>query len=103
VGEQDLAAGGGVQRGELADPVVRGDGAGAAYLEEVDRELFLHDRDVDGLLDLLGEAFAHRAALLRNVDTAGDRAGQPYDPEAEPVLPALAGLLHQAARLQSAQ
>ena len=48
-------------------------------------------------------SLADRAALLGDVDASRDRAGQPYDAEAEPVLAALARLLHQAARLQGAE
>lgn len=52
---------------------------------------------------LLGEALAHRAALLGDVDTARDRAGQANDAEPEPVLAPLTRLFHQAARLQGAE
>lgn len=103
VGQQDLAAGGGVQRGQLSDPVVRADGSRSTYLVEVDRVILLQHGDVDGFADLLGEPLADRAALLGDVDASRDRTGQPYDAEAEAVLAALARLLHQAARLQGAE
>ncbi len=100
VREQDLAAGRGVHRGELSDPVVGADGARAAHLVEVDRVVLLQDGDVDGLADLLAEPLAHLPALLGDVESARDRAGQAHDAEAEPVLAALGGLLDQSARLQ---
>jgi hypothetical protein len=46
---------------------------------------------------------SRRPALLRDVDTARDRSGEPHDAEAEPVLPSLTRLLHQPARLQRTQ
>lgn len=103
VRQQDLAARRRVQRGQLADPVVRGDRSGAAHLVEVDRVVLLQHRDVDRLADLLGEPLAHRAALLGDVDTTRDRAGQADDAKSEPVLATLTRLLHQAARLQGAE
>lgn len=100
VGEEDLAAGGGVQRSQLADPVVRRDRGRAAHLAEVDRVLLLQDGDVDRLAEFLGQPLAHGAAHLGDVDPSRDGARQPYDPEAEPVLAALRGLFDESARLQ---
>lgn len=92
-----------MQRGQLADPVVRGDGPGAAHLVEVDRVVLLHDGDVDRLADLLGETLTDGAALLGDVDASGHRTGQADDAEAEAVLAALTRLFHQTARLQGAE
>ena len=65
--------------------------------------MLLQHGDVDRLADPLRQFLADRAALLGDVDPAGDRAGQPHDPEAEPVLAALGRLLHQTACLQRAE
>src|ERR1044072_4155546 len=99
MGEQDLAARRGVDRGELADPVVRADGARTAHLIQVDREVLLQDGDVDGLADLLTEPLAPRSALLGDVETPRARAGQAYDPEAQPVLAPLGRLLDESTPL----
>ncbi len=103
VSQQDLAAGGGVERGELPDPVVRRDRRRAAHLVEVDGVVGAHDGEVDGLADLLGQAPADRAALLGEVEAGGHAAGEADDAEAEAVLPAVLGLLDQAPGLQGAE
>ena len=59
---QDLAAGGGVQRCQLTDPVVRADRARPASLVEVDDEMRTPHCDVDGFAELRGELFADRPA-----------------------------------------
>jgi hypothetical protein len=86
-----------VQRRQLADPVVRGDRARPARLVDVDDVVRAPHRDVDGFADLRGELLAQRAGLMRDVQLAGHRAGQPKDAEAQPVLAAFLGLLDQFA------
>ena len=92
-----------MQGGELADPVVRGDRRRAAHLVEVHRVVGPQHGDVDGLADLLGQPPAHRAALLDEVHPGGHPAREPDDAEAEAVLAAVLGLLHQATGLQRAE
>ncbi|GAA3139359.1 hypothetical protein GCM10020001_072400 [Nonomuraea salmonea] len=73
------------------------DGGGAAHLRDVDRVAVARHRHADGLADLLGQAQADGAALARQVEAGGGRAGQPYDAEPEPVAPAIAALFDEPA------
>ncbi len=90
-----------MQWGELTDPVVRDDRAGSARLVEVDHVMRSPHRDIDRFAEICSESFAHRSALLGEVQATEYRIGQPQNAEAEAVLAAVLRLLDQFAILES--
>ena len=99
-GQHDLAAGGGVQGGGVADPVVRHQGRPAHGLIDVDRLPRAADGEVGRLVELVGQPFQHRPDALHDAQPGTDRAGQSQQTDADVVLAASTVLLHQSAALQ---
>ena len=79
--QQDLAARGGMQWRELADPVVGADRRRAPCLIDVHRVMRTQHRNVDGLPDVRGEPLAYLAPLLGDVEATRDGIGQAQDAE----------------------
>ena len=92
-----------MQRRALPDPVLGRDRGAALLLGDIHRRPGVHDRDIDGLVDLARQLPADGAAFAREVQPGGRRPGQPHDAEAEPVLASLAELLDQAVLLKGAE
>ena len=89
-----------MQRGEFADPVVRADRRGSARLVDIDDKMRSPHRDIDRFAQLCCKSFAHRPALLGEVQATDHRTGQPQHAKAEAVLAAVLGLFNQFAILQ---
>jgi hypothetical protein len=79
---------------------VRADGGGSSGLVDIDDKMRSPHRDVDRLAQLCGELFAHRPALLGEVQVTDHRIGQPQHAKAQTVLATVLSLFNQFAIFQ---
>ena len=103
VGQQHLAAGGGVQRGQLTDPVLADHRCLPLRLDDIDGEVLAQHRHVDRLAERAGQLIGQRSGLLGQFELDVDAASESYEPEAQAVLSPLGVLLDHLARLERTQ